>query len=181
MTDPPAPLRPRVGRLTLVFLAVVVAGSAAAALLRSEGASDVLPAGPLAGQPAPDFQAPLFDGSTFQLSEHLASDGRPLVLNLWASWCGPCRAEMPELSAFAVSHPEVRLVGIAVNDTEADAMAFVEELQPTFATGIDRDGSVRRLYPTFGLPSTLVIDTEGNVVHHVDGPVTSELLERMVP
>jgi hypothetical protein len=88
---------------------------------------------------------------------------------------------MPELSAFAVSHPEVRLVGIAVNDTEADAAAFVEELRPAFATGIDRDGSVRQLYPTFGLPSTLVVDANGRVVYHVEGPVTAELLERMVP
>ena len=78
------------------------------------------------GSPAPDFTVELFDGTRFRLSDHLGDDGRPVVLNLWASWCLPCRAEMPELDEAARAHPEVLFLGVAVDDTRRAAEAFAD-------------------------------------------------------
>lgn len=170
------PLGGTLGRLTLIFL-VAVAGGLVAAVVAGGGSTGE------AEDPAPvDRQAPEavvtgFDGTTWSLTEHLATDGRPVVLNLWASWCPPCREEIPVISAFADAHPEVLVVGAAVDDRYEDARALAEELAPTYLVGFDTGGELRRGYPSFGLPVTFVIGSDGVVTTRLDGIVTVERLE----
>ena len=149
-------------------MGLVVVGLAVAALVRPPDSH------------APDFEVALLDGGTFRLSDHLESDGRPLVLNLWASWCLPCRAEMPEIDTFAAAHPEVLVLGVAVDDTITEANRFAGEIGVSYPLAFD-EGAMRRAYPSFGLPATFVIDTEGEIVEAVDGVVTVALLESIVP
>lgn len=179
--ESPAPLGGRIGRLTGLFLAVVAVGFVAARILG--GGDEPAPVAPEAagvGAVAPEIIAEMFDGSTWTLSGHFAEDGRPLVLNLWASWCVPCRKEFPELSAFADAHPEIAVVGVAVDDTEDAARALAEELEPTYPVGIDPTNRTTRLLPVFGLPVTFIIGTDGTITHQLNGGITRTDLEEIL-
>ena len=130
----------------------------------------------LTGSPAPDFTVPLLAGGDFSLTEHIASDGRPLILNLWASWCIPCRDELPEFDRVAAEHPEVAFLGVAVEDQEAAAREFAEEVGVRFPLGFDETGNVSTSYQTFGLPVTVAIASDGTVVRQITSRVPEEQL-----
>lgn len=131
-----------------------------------------------AGQAAPDFEVPTADGSTFRLSDHLATDGRPVLLNLWASWCLPCRKEMPALDAAQKAHPEVHFIGVAVRDRSEDALAFVEEIGATYQIGLDEASAVENAYAPLGMPETYLISPEGMMVRRLFGEMTPDRIER---
>ncbi len=131
------------------------------------------------GRPAPDFTVPLLDGGTFTLSEQLAADNRPVVLNLWASWCIPCRTETPDISAFAVANPGVKVIGVAVEDTETAARAFVEEFAPSYDLGF-ADDAFEAAYPRLGLPVTYIIGANGVIEEVFNGIVDQEILSDLV-
>lgn len=157
-----------------MFLGVLAIGLAAAWLLRSDDveAAEI-------GRSAPDFTVPIIGGGTFSLADHVKTDGRPLVLNLWASWCPPCRAEMPEISIFGDAHPDVRVLGVAVDDTASAATAFAEEIGVSYDLAIGNT-SVEAAYPYLGLPITYIIDGDGNVSEAFNGTVDTTTLEDLV-
>lgn len=167
------------GRLTVMFLLVVGAGAALVTAL-APGPAPAEDGHVLVGRPGPEVVVAGFDGTEWRLSGHLRHGGRPVVLNLWASWCLPCRQEMPELSAFAADHPQVMVVGVAVRDTEAAARAFAKEVRPAYLVGLDATGRVHEQYPTIGMPTTFVLDHTGVVRHVVRGVVTAERLASLV-
>lgn len=128
------------------------------------------------GQRAPNFTVPLLVGDTFDLATHLESDGRPVILNLWASWCIPCRTETPELSAFAENNAHILVLGVAVMDTEEQARAFAEEFRPFHALAMGNDEFESR-YQTPGLPATFFIGSDGTIVDVIYGIVDTPTLE----
>ncbi len=132
------------------------------------------------GETAPDFAIELLDGGQFQLSKHLAEDGRPVILNLWASWCGPCRAEMPALDAAAARHTDVYFLGVAVIDDPAAAAEFAAEIGVSYPLAIDDADRVSRRYPSPGLPATFMITSEGIIVRTVFGQVNENQLEAVI-
>ncbi len=190
-----APLSRRIGRLAIIVAgAVVVALGLNAVLLGPEepaaeppadsaelGISPAeMPRGALAGEPAPTIRLVMFDGATFDLAEHVAKDGRPIVLNFWASWCFPCRTEMPEFDDVARAHPEVQFLGIAVEDAVGPAREFAEEIQVSYPLGIDESGAISQAYPHVGLPTTYLINGNGTVARQVQGQLNGRLLEAMI-
>lgn len=138
------------------------------------------PRGSLAGQPAPDFSFPLFDGTRFDLARFFADDGRPLVLNIWASWCGPCRNEIPAISRVALANPEVAFVGVAANDRFSDAQRFALEINASYPMGIEDRRPVAEVFPFVGLPTTYLISSEGTVVRQIQGEVTEGILQAFI-
>lgn len=104
---------------------------------------------------------------------------RPTVLNLWASWCGPCREEMPAVQRFARSHPGVRVVGVAINDAPDAAREFATEVGVRFPLGVDQGNRVADAYGVSGLPMTLIFDRRGRVAATWAGPITAADLERL--
>ena len=131
-------------------------------------------------QPAPDFAVESLDGGeVLRLSDYR---GRVVVLNFWASWCEPCRREMPE---FEVAYQErlasddfvVLGIDALALDSRADAAAFIEAMGATFPTAYDTsDGAVAARYNVRGLPATFFIDREGVVRRMMLGPVYGDLL-----
>jgi len=185
-TEPEAPKRRSrrwpLGALTLLMVAFVVIGvaifggddDAAGPTIPTLGGSTPT------GNEAPDFAIDLLDGTRFRLSDHLATDGRPVILNLWASWCGPCREEMPALDAVAAGNPEIFLIGVAVDDEPSAARRFAGEVGVTYALAIDEDNEVGARYPSPGLPATFFIDENGQIVRIVFGAVTQEQVETLI-
>lgn len=181
---PPSQKRRRsrlpLGALTLVAVAFVVIGIA---LFGGDDRAD--PTIPTlgftpTGDEAPDFSVDLIAGGRFRLSEHLAADGRPVILNLWASWCGPCREEMPALDAVSAANPEVFLIGVAVDDDPGAARGFAAEIGVSYALAVDEGDAVGARYPSPGLPATFFIDGDGQVVRIVYGGVTQEQVQDLI-
>ena len=134
------------------------------------------------GFPTPDFTLDTLDGDQLTLSE---LRGQAVVLNIWASWCVPCRAEMPAIEKVYQRYRDSGLVVIGLNltsqDSETDVTAFVQELGLMFPIVLDRDGSVIARYQLLGLPSTFFIDRNGiirSVI--VGGPMSEETIQSNV-
>lgn len=105
-----------------------------------------------------------------------AEDGRPTVVNLWASWCGPCRAEAPVLRAAIASHPDVAFLGVDHQDRREEGAAFLEEERLEFPTVHDLPGAVSTAIGGRGMPTTAFFDHTGRLVAVHTGVLTEQLL-----
>lgn len=112
------------------------------------------------GKPAPAVEAMLLDGSTFSLS---AQVGKVVIVNLWATWCAPCRAEMPALDAYYRQHRDEGLVLLAISmDAPKDEAKVRDVMQAfTFPAAMIRDANIKGYGRVWRLPLTFVIDREG--------------------
>lgn len=126
------------------------------------------------GEQAPQFHLALLSGGTLDLAE---LRGKPVVVNFMASWCPPCRAEMPAFEKAWQQHKDrVVFVGVAVEDTESAAKALVEKTGVTYPVGLDEGSFIARAYELKGMPTTVFLDPNGAVVKRVTGPVTEGAL-----
>lgn len=130
-----------------------------------------------AGSSAPDFTAQTADGETIVLSD---LRGRPVALNFWATWCAPCRVEMPELQSASERYAEDGLVILAVNAGESaeTVRGFMDELGLTFPAVLDPDGEIVSLYGVRVFPTTIWIDVEGVIRGQHFGALDESLIER---
>jgi thiol-disulfide isomerase/thioredoxin len=173
-------------RIALIALVAVVAllgaacsksDSAAPPDLSDVAGADVTPGH---GDQAADFTVMTMDGSGFSLSDHLETDGRPVFLNMWASWCPPCRAEMPDINAASQQHTDVKFIGISVNDEPADSVKFATSIDIAYTIGFDPDGSVAYAYDIVGLPASYIISSDGVVLQKVFGAVSKADIDEML-
>jgi peroxiredoxin len=131
------------------------------------------------GRAAPDFLLATPDGGTLRLSD---LQGKPLLVNFWASWCTPCRQEMPEIvrAYDARSSSGLVVVGVDLQENAAQVRAFAQEFGMTFPLVIDRNGGVGDAWhiggPVQGIPSSYFIDESGVVQARVYGPLTAQTL-----
>ena len=136
-------------------------------------------ASPLVGKPAPAFAMPLYAADSTLSLEGLR--GTPVVLNFWASWCLSCRDEARVLEAGWQKHgPGVAFVGIAVNDEDGPAKAFIRQFGKTYHLGSDVDGSVAVDYGLYGVPETFFIGRDGRILSRHIGPLSEADLERRI-
>jgi peroxiredoxin len=167
LTDPPV----------IAMLAVLALGAAWTVLSRPSQATPAYngPPSPRIGFAAPDFTLDTLDGGSITLSDFR---GQPVMLNIWASWCLPCRTEMPAIEKVHERLAKKGLVIIGLNatsqDTEAAARSFAQEFGLTFPIALDRDGSATARYQLMGLPSTYFIDRQGIVRDVIIGGPMSE-------
>ena len=113
---------------------------------------------------APDFTLGTFDGSSFSLSEALKT-GKPVVVNFWASWCGPCADEAPVLQDAARRYGDrVTFVGVDVQDVDSDAQVFLRKYGITYVNGSGNAGPISVQYGMRGVPETYFIAPDGRLI-----------------
>lgn len=126
---------------------------------------------------APDFSQPTLKGGTFQLSDNR---GKIVVLNFWATWCGPCREEIPDFVELQEQMSEdVQFVGVALDEEGVDVVRpFAKKYDINYPIVVDDSGHVARKYGGVrALPTTYVINREGNIRYRTPGRVPKEILE----
>ncbi len=157
------------------FLLALLTGS----LLLVQGCNESTTTQETTMEAAPDFDIELFDGGNFHLSEHR---GKVIVLNFFASWCVSCGEETPIIEKLAHEYsPEtVVFLGIAVDDTEKKAKAFMQKTGLTIPGGLDKTGKVKEAYGLYGMPTTIFIDKNGKISYLHAGVVTEELLKHEI-
>ena len=129
------------------------------------------------GRPAPAFDLEPLANLPHARPEALRAEGWKLV-NFWASWCPPCRAEHPQLTKL-VKEDGWTLIGVNKSDTEENALAFLAELgDPYAAHAADPTGRQAIEWGVYGLPETFLIDPEGNIRYRYPGPITARVWER---
>ena len=116
----------------------------------------------LAGQAAPDFVLKSSTGENLRLSEYR---GDVVMINFWATWCGPCRQEMPLLDELYTRYQRVgfNLLGVNIDDDSSRAMNMISELGVSFPVLFDARKEVSKLYDVDAMPVTILVDREGNV------------------
>jgi cytochrome c biogenesis protein CcmG, thiol:disulfide interchange protein DsbE len=127
---------------------------------------------PGVGASASNFELKSLDGKSVGLTTFR---GKPLMINFFASWCDPCREEMPLINELAAKAGKgYGVLGIAVEDTRAAIMQYAQEAKLVFPIALDLNSTVKRAYRIFGPPATFFIDGQGTIRDVVIGPMTSE-------
>ena len=177
MTTPPS--SPQRGRLAFIIpLAgfLILAGFAAVALMATlSGERDMsqLPSA-MVDKPAPSIALPDLMDQTGTVS---VADfaGQPILVNVFASWCAPCRAEAPALELLS---RETTIMGIAYKDRPEDTKAFLKDYGDPFAgIGVDRDGAAGMAWGVYGVPETYLIGADGTILLRHAGPIDRRVLE----
>lgn len=143
-----------------------------------DGSVTVLPAGER--QPVPELRGEDLDGAPLSVAEHR---GNVVVLNVWASWCAPCRAEAPALVEASKQRPDAVFLGLNTRDEPDAARAFVRTSGITWPSFRDADGSLLLGFgqlPPNAIPTTLVVDADGRVAARIMGEVTAATLTGVI-
>ncbi|WP_042470211.1 peroxiredoxin family protein [Bacillus ndiopicus] len=136
---------------------------------------------PESTEQAADFTLEALDGTKISLSDF---KGQKVVLNFWATWCPPCKAEMPHLQNFHENNEnsDVKLlaVNLTASDSVSNAVDFVDAYELTFPVLLDVDGEVGQLYEVITIPTTYFIDEDGNIVEKFIGALDEETMENII-
>ena len=150
--------------------------TAIASIILATFAAGVLASSSLEGKAAPDFVLKSSSGENLRLSEYR---GEVVMINFWATWCGPCRQEMPLLDDLYSRYQRVgfSLLGVNIDDDSGRAMQMAEELGVNFPVLFDERKEVSRLYEVEAMPVTVLVDRAGTVrhVHHGYKPGYEEI------
>ena len=169
-------------RWSLLIVVLAVVGLAWVWVNRVPGAgaatAGALPPAPAVDHPAPDFTLTTVTGETVKLSE---LRGTPVVLNFWATWCPPCRAELPELQAASQRLAgQVAIIGVDQAEAPADVKAFAAKLGLTYPLPLDTNADASRRYAVRSLPTTFFIDRTGTIRQIQVGALTEATLAQMM-
>lgn len=136
---------------------------------------------PMVGNTAPDFTLPTLDSGMVSLSQF---QGQPVVINFWASWCTPCRKEIPEFVRIYEARKADGLVILAVNLTQVDSLpevqAFAKEFEIQFPILLDGDGVVKNLYRVVGIPVSIFVSRDGIVARIQIGVMSGKQINQYV-
>jgi len=141
-----------------------------------------VPVGIQQGNLAPDFELKTMDGETMKLSDFR---GKKLIVNLWATWCPPCRAEMPDMQKFYEENKNKGIEILSVNLTASEQQPenidkFIEEFGITFPVVLDEKNSVADHYQVVSIPTSYIIDSRGVIQQKIIGPMNKEMMEELV-
>lgn len=172
--------------VAVIAAGIVLAGggeSARPVALDDDGASTEAPSTtgaeePAAAEPGPpplELAGPdPLTGKRVSLADF---EGKPVVLNFWASWCAPCREELPALARFAEAHPEAAVVGVNFQDTQAGARRLHADVGWTFPSIADPDGDIGARLGIQGMPTTFFLNADHQVIGLIAGGTDLEGFE----
>lgn len=169
--------------LAVAAAGCTVSGSSAADCERLPGVrAGLCPIPPDARVAAPTAAGPVLgeDGEETSLEERR---GQPVVVNFWGSWCGPCRTEQPELNEVAERYDgEVGFLGVDVQESAANGLAYVREFEPPYPSIHDPAGSYAATFDvgTSAMPTTLLIDADGRIAGRIVGATTGTELSSLL-
>jgi peroxiredoxin len=126
---------------------------------------------------APDFSLNDLNGQRVTLSQFR---GKPVMLNFWASWCGPCQVEIPEIQAVYQTHSsgDIVILGVDMGESAATVRSFAQENKLTYRILTDENSTVSRLYHVSGIPMTVFLDKQGQIVETHLGPISKGIAEQ---
>jgi len=154
----------------VLAVGAVIAGVLVGILFLGLGKNPNAIRSPLVGRAAPTFALrEVGTGRTIDISQ---LKGKPLVINFWATWCGPCWEEHPLLVASARSRPDVQFVGVVFQDFEEKILGFLQQRGSSYPTVIDDKGKTAIAYGVGGVPETFFLDANGVIVAKHSGPLS---------
>ncbi len=130
---------------------------------------------PLIGKAAPTFT--LREVGTGRAVDLAQLRGKPVVINFWATWCGPCWEEHPVLVANAKMLPDVQFLGVVFQDSEEKILGFLQQRGSSYPTVVDDRGKTAIAYGVGGIPETFFLDERGTIVAKYSGPMSSDVLQ----
>jgi cytochrome c biogenesis protein CcmG/thiol:disulfide interchange protein DsbE len=160
---------------TVLLVGVIIAAVLLGVLFLGLGKNPNEIRSPLIGRQAPAFALrEVGTGRTVDLSE---LKGTPVVLNFWATWCGPCWEEHPVLVANARMLPNVRFLGVVFQDSEDKILGFLRQRGSSYPTVVDDQGKTAIAYGVGGVPESFFLDANGVIVAKFSGPMSSDILQ----
>jgi cytochrome c biogenesis protein CcmG, thiol:disulfide interchange protein DsbE len=127
----------------------------------------------------PIFKAKVFDSNISVTSEKIFEQNSYYLVNIWASWCIPCRTEHSLLMELS-KYESIKLIGLNYKDNLNNAKTFINELgNPYYQILIDRDGTVSVEFGAYGVPETFLIDKNKNIINKFVGPINQEIVEKI--
>ena len=133
--------------------------------------------GPRVGEAAPEFRMQLVDGRYVDIQD---LKGRPVLINFWATWCPPCRREMPDLIAASEANDDLVVLAVNVQEELKVVGPFVDDFGITMPVIRDADGDLRDAYRVSGMPTTIFIDRDGNISKIWTGMLDGATLDRLL-
>lgn len=132
----------------------------------------------------PDFELTTLDGDLVKLSD---LKGKKVMLNFWASWCGPCKAEMPHMQTYYEKHKDdgdFEMIAVNLSTSERRGhegiVEFVEEYGLTFPIPLDEDGKVGDMYSVISIPTTYMLSTDGTIAQKIIGPMDENMMRDLI-
>ncbi len=167
-----------------ISIVLIIAGAAALILLSQDfdtgsGQAAAQPAVARPEQAAPDFSLPTLSGGQVSLGDY---SGQVVMIKMWATWCPPCRAEMPEIDEFYRAHKDKGFVVLAINSQEEAPTVerFIQEQGFSFPVLLDTRGQVLNRYSVRGLPTSIIINEEGAIHYVHTGAITKKQMEIII-
>lgn len=161
----------------LILIVISAAWYANNNLLNEDTSSSNIETGVLIGKKAVNFSLPNLSDKTVQLTDFR---GSKVFLNFWASWCPPCRQEMPDIQKLANNHEDIKVVTVNSQEDKGTVLNFLMENKYNFTTLLDRDGEITSQYLIRGIPTTFIINEDGVIIKKVSGALSYQKMLELI-